>query len=61
MSECGLFWVSEILLWIGGGGKGHYFGWVGVAGGALFWVSGVAGGFWDIILGEWGWVGHYFG
>ena len=45
----------------GGVGKGHYFGWVGVAGGALFWVSGVAGGFWDIILGEWGWVGHYFG
>ena len=26
--------------------------------GALFWLGG---GGWDIILGEWTWVGHYFG
>ena len=29
--------------------------WVG---GALYWMGG---GGWGIILGEWGWVGHYFG
>ena len=35
---------------------GHCFGWVGV-GGTLFWVSRSK---WDIILGGWRWVGHYF-
>ena len=28
---------------------------------ALFWVGGVSGGGWDIILGERGWVKKYFG
>ena len=34
-----------------------YCGWVGV-GGALFCKGGCV---WAIILGEWEWVGHYFG
>ena len=28
---------------------------------ALFWVGGVSGGGWDIILGERGWVKKHFG
>ena len=32
--------------------------WVGET---LFWVGGVSGDRWDIILGGWGWVGKYFG
>ena len=28
---------------------------------ALFWVGGVSGGGWDIILGGRGWVKKYFG
>ena len=49
MSECGLFWVSEILLWIGGGGRGIILGgweWVG----KYFGLVGVGG----MSRGEWG-------
>ena len=53
--------VSEALFWVSLGYFGwvrHYFGCLGVLGGdrALFWVDG---GKWGIILGGWGWVGHY--
>ena len=42
MSECGLFWVGEILIWVVGGDwecMGHYFEWVGL-GGKIFWMGG---------------------
>ena len=29
--------------------------------GTLFWVGRLSRGKWGIILGEWGWTGHYFG
>ena len=63
MSECGLFWVSGALFWVGGGEWGVWdiilggWGSVGV-GGALFWVG--RGG-WENILGWWGWGGGEWG